>query len=535
MSDQIENFIRNNRDQLDQQSPGSDLWNNIQNGLAQNAAGAGTSTATTASSKAGFTTKLAQLSSAWKLTLGAIATLAICGTIYLATAGTQNEDGDAKTTAESQMLPTPGDDNGPPVAEASLLVNPPLPSADVDYITFSVDARKGGDYTTTTGTVITVPKGIFVDGKGKKVKGKVDIQYREFHDACDVILSGITMKYDNDGEIEDFQTAGMMEIRGSQAGSPVYIAEGESLEIQMASFTPDDDYNLYFLDPEKGWEDIGKADLGENKDKKRGLQKVANLPEKPRQPVMATAKDGGIGLQVDYDEYPELKPFKNLKWQAIDQAYADENEWALTKTWSSVKLEEVDAENLEYRLVFGHRKGKFELDVTPMFSKEDHAKEMKRFEKKLARYEKIKQDRKQKLEVLGAQADLRRTFKIAGFGIYNCDRYLRSPVTITLDLDLELPMDKVLTESEMQFFHITGNNRAVLPYAWKDLEEFNYFPGDENYIVLLLPDKTAGVVKPEAFKRLAPQMEEGAKTQMKVQQVEGQIRHAADLRLALGI
>lgn len=533
MSDQLENFIRNNRENLDQQTPGSDLWNNIQNGLAQNAAGA-TAASTATASKAGFAAKLAQLSSAWKLTIAAFAVLAVCGTIYLASSGGNNGATPGTVTAETTP-PPPG--NGPdlPVAAVSLLVNPPLAEADVKYKSFTIDARKGGSWTAPTGTVIEVPKGIFVDADGKKVKGDVEIRYREFHDACDVILSGITMKYDNDGTEEDFQTAGMMEILGSQAGAPVYIAEGKSLEIKMASFTEEDDYNLYFLDPVKGWEDIGKADLGSNQDKKRGVQQVANLGEAPREPVLATVKDGGIGLQVDYKEFPELKPFKNLKWKAIDEKYAEENEWALTKTWSSVKLEEIDPENLEYRLVFGHRKGKFELDVTPMFAEGDHAKEMARFEKKLERYEKIKKNRKQKLALLNAQADLRRSFLITGFGIYNCDRYFRSSLTVTLDLDLQLPMDAVLADQEMQFFHITGDNRSVMPYRMKDLAQFKFFPQEKNYLVMLLPDQTAGVVKPKTFTALGSNFDHGQKVSLEVQQVARKIDNAGDLRLALGI
>lgn len=543
MSDPLEKFIRNNRDKFDQNAPGSDLWNNIQNGLAQNAAGAGSGAATSAATKTGLAAKLSQLSVAWKITAGVLATLAVCTTIYFTTVSSDENKEEIASTEEIATTPPSDQESADknliiPVDDPSPLVNPPLPEADIPFETFTIKARKGGTWTAENGTTIEVPKGIFVDADGNPVKGEVTIHYREFHDAADIILSGITMKYDDEGTLRDFQTAGMMEIQGTQEGEAVYIREGEEIQIRMASFTEDDDYGLYFLDPENGWEDIGKAKIEQNKDKKRQIQQVAQLPPEPRKPLVITEKDGGIGFNVDYSEFPELKPFKGLKWKPLDQKYADDNEWALTKTWSSINLEEVDKDNLEYRLVLGHRKGKFELDVTPMFNKSDHGKEMARFDKRLKRFNKIKKDREQKLAILNAQADIRRSFGIAGFGTYNCDRFFRNPNTWTLNVEMEMPNDfEGLTENEMDVYHITRDNRMVVPYKKRDLKSFNYFPQEENYLVVLFPDKTIGVVKPKEFDKVDTNLsrKEEHKHTFKAQQVEHKINNAADLRFALGI
>lgn len=538
MPDPLEKFIRNNRDKFDQNAPGSDLWNNIQNGLAQNAAGAGSGAATGAATKTSFLAKLSQLSAVWKITAGAIATLAVCATIYFATSSSDKSEGDTIVAEQNETTPPTGNDLIIAVDDPSPLVNPPLPEADIPFQTFTVNARKGGTWSLPNGTIIEVPKGIFVDADEKPVKGEVTIHYREFHDAADIILSGITMKYDDEGTERDFQTAGMMEIRGTQEGESVFIRDGEEIQVRMASFTDEDDYNLYFLDPQEGWEDIGKARIEPNNEKKRGIQQVAALPQEPRKPAMITSTDGGISFNVDYSEFPELKPFKGLKWKPIDQAYADENEWALTKTWSSIELKEVNKDDLEYTILLSHRKGSFELDVTPMFTAEDHAKEMVRFDKKLKRFNKIKKDREQKMALLNTQADIRRSFKVAGFGTYNCDRFFRNPNTWTLNVDMIIPSDfEGLTDKEMDVYHIAGNNRMVVPYVMEDLKSFNYFPQDENYLVVLFPDKTIGVVKPKEFEKVSTKgtrLEEHKHT-FKVQQVQHKIQNAADLRLALGV
>ncbi len=536
MSDPLEKFIRNNRDKLDQNAPGSDLWNNIQNGLAQNAAGAGAGGASGAAAKTGLAAKLGQLSTVWKITAAALATLAVCATIYFATATGDASTEEMASTENAEPTPPTGNDLILPVDDPTPLVNPPLPEADVPFGTFTINARKGGSWEGPNGTIIEVPKNIFVDADGQPVKGDVNIHYREFHDAADIILSGITMKYNDEGTIRDFQTAGMMEIQGSQEGEAVFIREGEEIQISMASFTEEDDYGLYFLDPEKGWEDIGKATLENNKDKKRKIQQVAQLPPEPRKPLVVTAEDGGIGFNVDYSQFPELKPFKGLKWKPLDQKYADDNEWALTKTWSKISLEEVDKENLAYRLVLGHRKGNFELDVTPMFNKEDHAKEMAKFEKKLQRFNKIKKDRESRLALLNAQADVRRSFGIAGFGIYNCDRVFRNPKTWTLKVEMEMPTDfQGLTDNELDVYHITRDNRTVIPYVKEDLKVFKYLPDEQNYLVVLFPDRTIGVVKPQDFENVEFDNSENVLNShtFKVQQVAHKVNNAADLRYAL--
>jgi len=189
-------------------------------------------------------------------------------------------------------------------------------------------------------------------------------------------------------------------------------------------------------------------------------------------------------------------------------------------------------------VVLTHRKGQYKMNVTPMFTKEDHAKELARFDWKLERFNKIKKDREQKLAVLNAQADIRRSFGIAGFGTYNCDRFRRNPNTWTLNLTLDMPTDFAgLTETELDVYHIAGNNRMVIPYKLNDLGVFNYFPEDQNYLVALMPDKTIAVVSPEDFKQVNLKLQRNQEhpQNFKMQQVQHQINHSADLRLALGI
>ncbi|NJN77433.1 MAG: hypothetical protein HC803_03155 [Saprospiraceae bacterium] len=66
------------------------------------------------------------------------------------------------------------------------------------------------------------------------MKGKVDISYREFHDAAAIIASGIPMT-NSEGD-KYMETAGMFEINGSQNGQEVGIADDKEIEVKMGSF-----------------------------------------------------------------------------------------------------------------------------------------------------------------------------------------------------------------------------------------------------------------------------------------------------------
>lgn len=547
MSDQLENFIRNNRDKLDQQSPGPELWDGLQQGLAQHAAAAGstaTSSAATAA-KTGLGAKLSQVSTFWKAAAGVIATAAIGTAIFLATStgggGGPEGPGSAPVTSGDQ----PGGQKVELMEAAMPLVNPPLPSADIPFQTHDIDARKGGAWTLDNGTVITVPGGIFVDADGNKVKGAVTLHYREFHDAADIILSGIPMVYYDEGKPENFQTAGMTELRGTQGAENVYIAPGKSLQIAMASFVgPEgelaDDYMLYFLDPEqRAWEEVGQAQLGRNTEKKKRLKMLPALPQKPRKPSKAEGEnmDNAITMEVDYSEFPELRPFKNIVWEAVDKEYFRKNQWSLTRTWNDVRLEEVNPDANEYKLIFTNRKTTFEINVSPMLTGKDYDKALAKFQEKMGSYEKALVQREEEEKRIGYQADFRRTFQVSGFGIMNCDRYYNMASARSIKATVEVPDGAYARSENLLVYQVTGNNRAVVTRSMADMQNFRYIPEDDNLLVIILGDGKAATVDNQAIEKAVatPDYQKTGEATLKFQMVDREIKTAADLRIILNI
>ena len=109
MSDKLENFIRNHREQFDSQVPSNQVWNSIQAGVAQQAAtAAGSSAAGAAAGKAG----LAKIALGWKIAL--VATFsAIVGTgIYIA-ATNAGDSKDGKDPEKMAVVPPQNADDHP--------------------------------------------------------------------------------------------------------------------------------------------------------------------------------------------------------------------------------------------------------------------------------------------------------------------------------------------------------------------------------------------------------------------------------------
>lgn len=537
MSDKLESFIQNHRDQFDTQVPSNQVWANIQTGIAQQAAGAAGTTAAGSAAKAG----LAKVALGWKIAIVAAVTAAVGTGIFLAINPTHPQDGNGPEKMATTPNPAPNQTTTTQAEylyEGSPVVTPPLPGVNIPYAGFTVNADTGGKWMAPSGTVLKVGPGTFVDALGNPVKGDVQIKYREFHDAADILLSGITMEYTEHGAKENFQTAGMMEILGSQGEAPVYIAPGKHIDVRMASFTTGDDYNLYFLDPRKGWKDIGKPKTEANKD--LGIQRertgTLSAPRPPIKGESGVEQDGEVMFTVNYEDFPELRPFKEVRWMAEDKGkYAQLEDKILSKVWTKVELHELDDDGLRYQLTLW-RKGKAEITVNmrPILEGEDYEMGMERFRKKKAAYDKMIQEKELEEERLATQADVFRSFPIAGFGIYNCDRFYLAPDVVNFRVEFVFPEGIYMDPNKTIAAHITGDNRAVILMETGAEHLLRFSKREKNTLVVILPNHKVAVFGQEGFRKLSTEPRNGvAKLPFETKDIE--IHSAADLRLVLGV
>jgi hypothetical protein len=115
----------------------------------------------------------------------------------------------------------------------------------------------GGTITTTTGTKITIPADAFVDAYGKPVTGKIDIDYKEYRDPVDFLMSDIPMHFNTPDGLVPFNSAGMFTITASKDNAPVFLKDGKQLDVGFNYNTSIPDLNFYRFDSVKRtWQEL---------------------------------------------------------------------------------------------------------------------------------------------------------------------------------------------------------------------------------------------------------------------------------------
>lgn len=358
---------------------------------------------------------------------------------------------------------------------SKLNINPLLKGVNIPVDTYSLIAENGANFTTTEGTNITVPENAFLDKDGNIVSGEVELKFREFHDVPSLFAAGINMTYDSAGTEYHFESAGMFEIEGYQNGEKLFTNPDALISVELASNQPGDHYNIYYQDPENGWEfirkdtafkkktsapavdsnviaakemqltqlkkDIAKA---EKKFKKALKKQDIMLPEKADENLYA------MKIAFTNEEFPELAPYKNIVFE-ITAANEDFDPKMAQQNWKDIELK---------KNIFGvyvmhlYGKTKEKLFVNPVFSGANISNANQTFESLFEEYtaktdNKLAEDRKElqamtqiykttQQEVIDAYnasigfnanlskvdnqtSKVKRVFSVSGFGMWNSD------------------------------------------------------------------------------------------------------------------
>lgn len=389
----------------------------------------------------------------------------------------------------------------------TVAIAPPIAGVDVPYQKYNVQASEAKEITTPTGSRITIPANAFVDKNGNPVTGQVDIRYREFHTAEDIIASGIPMHDPETGAY--MQTAGMFEIKGEQNGEEIFMTANKPVKIDMASQVAGNNYNFYQLGPKDcRWKDKGTQPTQPNTHKLASLRKLdAELSQANKPAFVKSTQTSNFvfDLQLDYQRQPELKTFKNVVWEYTGTgANPEENEWVFdpSNRWDGVEIEPLD--NGHYEMIFKNAKKEFRTTVRPVLSDKDYDKALAAFNKRTNKAYKEAKEKQQVIRTgIEAQADLVRSFKVSDFGVYNWDIWKRDnrrscKVAPHFDMLAQKAFQKTGNRN-VQYFLVTNDSRSVVRYDNKTIEKFSYNPNEKNMLLAILPNGQAALAKNSAF------------------------------------
>lgn len=372
---------------------------------------------------------------------------------------------------------------------ATSAIRPPLEGVDIPMRDFTFDASRGSTIRTPSGTRITVPAAALTDEKGRPVKGRVKLQFREFHTPAEILVSGIPMRYDSAGTNYDFVSAGMFEIAAEQNGRALKIRKGKAINVELASYKEDEGYSFYQLNPKTGgWKNEGIA-LSRKNDRK--LSELKQFKD-----------DNLVVFDIDYSAQPELERFHNICWTYTGSDPKKDplhNDWILQERWRDITVSPL-GKGGEYRITLSNRQQRIELEMAPYFTADQHEQEAA-FASQVTDYEQLVADRKNAEEAIQLQADLTRSFAVSEFGFYNWDKIDKivkeqqlAVVNATFTLDGEaLP-------ATARLYHIDGKDK-LLARDGSTWEKLVFQPRDNNRLLVVLPDNRVAIADRTDFDR----------------------------------
>lgn len=263
-------------------------------------------------------------------------------------------------------------------------INPPLAGINVPRQSFHLKAAQGGAIKTASGTEITVPADAFVDQKGNKVSGDVEIQYREFSNPLEFFLSGIPNHQTADNQVYRTESAGMFEILAFQHNQSLSLNKNKVIGVDLLSFFPGE-FQCFYLDTNKQqWVNRGESLLlAENG---RVIPEVSTvnpgidttgLPVFPRK---ANKKKFVFNIKVDVSGFPELAVYNNLLFE-VNEDYGAFDERLYDNSWDKASLT-ASKVNSNYDLTLSIRDTSVTIVVYPVFSNKNYEEAVKLYQEK---------------------------------------------------------------------------------------------------------------------------------------------------------
>lgn len=94
---------------------------------------------------------------------------------------------------------------------------------------------------------VRIPANVLVYSDGSPVTGAVDLLFREYRSIADFLAAGMPMHYTDDRGTFFFNSGGMFEVRVSQNGADLFIAQGKNYEVDFAPTAALRDASLFYL------------------------------------------------------------------------------------------------------------------------------------------------------------------------------------------------------------------------------------------------------------------------------------------------
>jgi hypothetical protein len=411
--------------------------------------------------------------------------------------------------------------------EKEAFIRVPFPDLDPEYTDFTFTAEEGGTFSIESGTTLSVPSDIWQNAAGENVTGNITLKYREFHDALDIFLSGTTLNYDTAGTQEVLTTAGMFELRAFKDSNEIFIKPDKSLEVKMASYKSDSDFNFYSLDEEAGnWQYAGRTEPEINPKLKEITDSISKLKSTETLNLKGS-KMFALNYNAVLDIYfrnrrinreskaPKRKAekyglayssingyqdvyFRGRKYQAWEMVWELENANRLaswTKKGAYIdKLTALGNNSYYMKVKSGNDKSITYKVKALMPLKVLFATSPERWQQE---YEQVLERIDEEQRRLEAQAEVFRIISINNTGLYNWDKLLNreEQFLVQADYNFTKALDTEIADYDVYYF--MNNNQSLIRYKLRVNDTITMVPDSSSALLVVTSPQEA------AFCRIA--------------------------------
>lgn len=374
-------------------------------------------------------------------------------------------------------------------------VEAPIASNGVPFNLFLYKQDTSITITTSHGTAVNIEPKTFAHLDGTPVSNQIMIKIREMHTAQDIFKSGIPMSVDatRNGFL---QSGGMIEIRAFDNKEELVIANGKSIGVELANYSPATGFSLYQLQDNQNWQVSDTFIVKQNERKTNALNKIIDFLKKPfvKKPQLASNE---FELVADLKESPHLKSFQNQKWKIVDGTDPEIVEKFMRLNWDDVVVNPVNKKTNKYQLTFtrsitvkgaGVENRSLSIIASPVITSDTS------FTKQLLDYENRVASMKDEKIRLQAEADMVSSFQIRKMGIWNIDKLMKNSdlTEVSVTFDFEKKLDPLV--NNVKLFVLFEEDNSVVYYLPKDWKKVKLSKTKRNSLVAVLPDNKVAVV-----------------------------------------
>lgn len=359
--------------------------------------------------------------------------------------------------------------------------------------TFQIIHNKRQTIRTEKGSRVHIPENAFVlKEDGTPVEGTIDLEFTEYSNRGEIIASDIPMYYiEDDGTQETFESAGMFEIRATQDGKELALADGKEIKVELATDV-DGPFNFWQLNEGgSNWElkdtdcrPIPNPYIDEQEDQIERLE--ALVQPKPKKPVKYNKGDQLfdirlIGFSDDY-----LREMNGVMWKysGTDPKLNPVNIGAFNAEYKLVYLEPTEQPFLEYTLTFETSdKKELKIDAVPIYQGKLLDRKNKEMAEIIARTSEASKKIKEISDQLKREKELLRVFNVDELGVYNYDQYYNDPSVSHFKADFSLEGGGSI--EGMTFYLLPTDRRIVVKYYEGSFEKFSINPAVKNRLIAI--------------------------------------------------